>query len=113
MMTKQRAVVPLEHDIQNAIVDYLRMRGYLVLRLNAGATVIEQPNGGRRVIRGMPAGTPDLQALKAGQPALFIEVKRPGNKPTERQYQAMRELISHGAACLVATSVEDVQRAGV
>lgn len=112
-MTAQRAPVPLEHEIQNSIIDYLRMRQWYVLRLNAGAAVIEQPNGSRRVIRGVPAGVPDLLALKQGERALFIEVKRPGRKPTDRQYEAMHELVSHGASCLVATSVEDVRRAGV
>jgi hypothetical protein len=42
---------------------------------------------------------------------LFVEVKRPENRPTEAQLRKMAELRAHGARCIVATCVEDVQAA--
>lgn len=53
-----------------------------------------------------------MWAVKDGR-LLCVEVKRPGNKPTDTQRMVMAELEAHGARCLVATSVEDVRRAGV
>ena len=98
-----------ERAIQAACMEYLRLRGYYVLRLNSGAL----PNAHGRPVRMLPAGTPDVQALKAGQPPLFVEVKRPGKRPTAIQEMTMDTLRRHGARCLVATSVEDLQQAGV
>lgn len=57
----------------------------------------------------MPGLTMSLSSKQLG--LLVIAVKRPGNKPTPLQKAVMEELESFGARCIVATSVEDVERA--
>ena len=60
-------------------------------------------------------GTPDLMAFKKiypGKPGnilIFVEVKRPGKKPTYLQEQKMKELEEYGAKCIVATSIDDLK----
>ncbi len=77
------------------------------------------------MIRMTKAGTPDIMAFKMVSVTtmirpehqltveslrpLFIEVKRPGKKPTPLQQMKMEELESFGARCLVAHSVEEVE----
>jgi len=94
-----------ERAIQASIMTYLRLRGYYVLRLNAGAL----PNAQGRSVRMLPAGTPDLLAIKAGR-ATFVEVKRPGKMPTERQRLMMETLRLYGARCICATSIDELER---
>jgi len=100
-----KATPVAERTIQAAIIAYLRANQFYVLRLNAGAL----PNAQGRSVRMLPAGTPDLLAIKAGR-ATFVEVKRPGKMPTERQRLMMAELRSYGARCICATSIEELER---
>lgn len=102
-----------EAEIQRSIIQYLTMKNWYVLRLNSGMQVITQPGQARRAIHSTAAGTPDLLALRHDHAPLFIEVKRPGKKATPVQQVMMGVLIDHGATCMVATSVEDVQDEGI
>lgn len=105
--TQRPPAIP-ERAIQASCMEYLRLRGYYVLRLNSGAL----PNAQGRPVRMLPAGTPDVLAIKDGR-ALFVEMKRAGAKPTVLQEMAMATLDAHGARCVVATAVEDLQDAGI
>lgn len=94
-----------ERAIQSAIIQYLRIHGWYAERRNAGAWRDKRGH----VVRMAPAGTPDLWAIKDGA-SLFVEVKRPGEQPTERQEGMMATLERYGARCIVATGVEDLER---
>lgn len=107
--TKQQALPMSEHEIQNAIIKYLKDRGYYCMRLNSG-------NKGK--FYGQPAGTPDLMVFKPVEfdgkkyqevNLLFIEVKAPGKKPTAIQIVKMQELEEYSAKCIVAHSVEELE----
>lgn len=107
---------PSEIQITRQIMSYLAFKGYYVMRLNSGMLPMGEGRY-RRMIRMLPAGTPDIMAFKVITDPdvdyvdlLFIECKRPGNKPTDRQRAAMQELEAHGARCFVATSIEDVEK---
>ncbi len=107
-------LIPLEHQIQTTLIHYLRIKGFYVLRLNSGKFSVGEGRQ-RRFINGQEAGTPDLLALRQEGPSeevskqiLFIEVKRPGKKPTLLQKAKMKELESYGATCIVATCIEDL-----
>lgn len=97
----------------NAIIGMLRFKGYYVQRMNSGA--LRDRNN--RLIRMNRAGTPDIMAFKdkgccneeSYIDLLFIEVKVPGNKPTPLQTAVMEELSDHGARCIVAHSIEEVE----
>lgn len=111
--------VPLEHQIQTACIQYLRYKGFYVQRMNSGAMRM-QSKGKDYLLRMAAAGTPDLMAFKKiswdadfgdieETQLLFIEVKRPGKKPTPLQTEKMKELEEHGASCYVIHSVEELQ----
>jgi len=105
---------PLEKVAQKQIMEYLTLRGWVVERMNSGK--IPAKYGTKtRYISLHQAGTPDLQALRKAPngytEVLYVEVKRPGEKPTEvqlAQHERLRE--KAGARVIVATRWEDVER---
>lgn len=94
---------PLEHDIQSAFFDWIRLVRNVqpVLQL-----VRAWPNGGYRHAKtandlqdeGVEAGPPDvwLPAPRQGFTGLVIEFKRPGKKPTTIQREYADRLIAEG-----------------
>lgn len=108
-----------EAQIQQAIIGLLRFKGYYVQRMNSGMLPMGEGRS-RRLIRMNRAGTPDIMAFRGfihtnvycdrkSVDILFIEVKRPGLKATPLQIEVMKELEEHGAKCIVAHSVEEVE----
>lgn len=76
----------LESEIQAAIIRQYEQQGYLVVKIGLCNK----------------KGFPDLMALKDGK-ALFIEVKRPGEKPRPLQEYRHRELREKGFEVLILT----------
>lgn len=115
--TKKLTKLPVsEHQLQTEIMQYLRYKGFYVMRLNSGKYAMgEGPS--KRFIVGQEAGTPDILCFREGfihrgvthAQMIFIEVKKSGNKPTILQTAKMQELEGYGAKCFVATSIEDVE----
>ena len=106
----ERSEKPLEKDIQAAILQYLRLHPKIAFvgRFNSGAIQGEH-NGQTRFIQfNSIRGFPDIHGMLRGGKALYIEVKRPGGKPTTDQEQFMNHATKHGAAGLIAYSLEDV-----
>ena len=105
---------PLEKVAQKQIMEYLTLRGWVVERMNSG--MMPAKYGGKtRYVHLHTPGTPDVQALRKAPngytEVLYIEVKRPNEKPTEvqrEQHERLRE--KAGARVIVATSWEDVER---
>lgn len=102
----RRGGAPREQDIQRGILDALAWRGVYALRINSGA--IRTERGG--MVRGAPAGTPDVLCIVGGR-AVFLEVKRPGNKPTALQLEMHARLRAAGATVVVVTSVDEALEA--
>lgn len=112
-----------EHQLQNSIMQYLRMKGFYVTRMNSGALRSTDALGKMRLVRMHEAGTPDIMCFKeitrqaSGAHLLmvkhpiiyFFEVKIGKNKPTRLQEIRMRELEGKGAQCYVVYSLEQVQ----
>ena len=88
--------VLLEADVKRALQDYLHRKGWLT------TVNVQQGFGNVR-------GRPDLEALKRGV-TIYIECKRPGEKPTEAQHGYLNKLKSYGAICLVISSGEEIVR---
>lgn len=109
-----------EHQIQTMLMHYLQAKGWYVMRLNSGKFAVGEGSN-RRFINGQEAGTPDLMAFKdieykcghdthVQTDLVFVEVKTPQNpKPTDIQERKMHELEEHGARCIVAHSLEELQ----
>lgn len=81
-----------EQAIQTAIKKRLHDRGWLV----------------RKIIQCGDAGWPDLEAFKDGK-SVHIEVKRPGQKPTDLQAYRHKQLAHFGIEVIVATGINDVE----
>ena len=84
---KQRS----EQQIQFAIMTKLRASGWYVNKLITTSLV----------------GVPDLIAHKAGQ-TMYIEVKRPGQMPTDLQKHRMTELGRYGVKCMVCCNEKEL-----
>lgn len=103
----------IEHGIQAAIIDYLLLHGWAVLRLNSLAARTD--SGG--FVRGysfrapgiptMTSGMPDILAWRGGV-TLSLEVKQPGAKGTEAQLLCLNTLRKAGCKAAVVDSVEMV-----
>jgi len=99
-----------EHEIMNAIINILWIKGFYPMRLNSGKIPMESKYG-KRLIQLLPAGTPDIMAFKPYADhvkLIFVEVKAGNNEATWIQQQKMIELTRFGAKCIVAHSVDEL-----
>lgn len=87
--------VPLESSIVRSIMTYLE---------KLPNSKFEKTHGGRFG----KAGKPDITGCHKGR-RVEIEVKRPGEKPTDLQWKEMREWAKAGALVCWVTSVEQVR----
>jgi Holliday junction resolvase len=69
-----------EQQIQAKKIKELEAKGFYVIKL----------------IRTNKNGIPDLLVIPPGADVIFIEVKKPGNKPSKLQEYRMKELNQHG-----------------
>jgi VRR-NUC domain len=111
---------PKESDIQRAVLDYLKLCGALVIRVNSGGMYAgERKSGGKRFVRfNSEPGCSDIlaclpQSGDAECGPLFaafaaIEVKRPGKIPTPHQQTFLEDVTRRGGVALVVTSVQDL-----
>lgn len=108
-----------EQNIQNAIRIALSDHG-MVFRTNAGTfwqgkQVYDQDRKQRiltnlRPVSGLPEGFPDLVFFGKDGKTVFIETKRPGEKPKPEQENFINLARSYGFAAGVARSVDDAMR---
>jgi len=96
--------VKSETQISTEIADYLTKRGIFNLRLNAGRV----KKGGSWIYL-MPEGTPDRLCIVNKQ-AVFLEVKKPGEKATAKQLAMHDEIRSSGGIVAIVESVEDTAK---
>jgi len=82
-----------ETAIQREVVNALERAGCRVFRLNAG--------GYRQRVRLCPPGTPDLLCVPRRGPAIWMEVKRPGELTSDAQNEMLNELTSRGQRCWI------------
>lgn len=80
-----------ESTIQSKIAKRLRENGWLVTKL----------------IQTSMNGIPDLMAIRKGD-VIFLEVKKPGEEPSELQKYVIDNLQKAGCYSAVVTKVEDV-----
>ena len=81
----------LEKQIQTKLKKELERQGWTVLR----------------PINVSKSGFPDLWCLQNGT-LVFVEVKKPGEKPTALQHHRHKELQSQGFQVVIASSTEDI-----
>lgn len=101
--------MPLEADIQKAIMGFLRLHPKVVFvgRFNSGQAV----EGNRRIWFNTCPGFPDIHGLLTDGRALYVEVKRHDGRVTDDQKRFLERAANAGAVALVARSVDDVMGA--
>ncbi len=104
---KPKAPVPLEKDIQAAIIEYawytFRLKLY---RRNTGA-MSGTYNGKKRFVRFSEPGQADLWGIQPGTGVLIeCEVKRPGQKLSPEQDEWLQNCNKLGAIAFMADSTE-------
>jgi len=88
---------------QKAIVDYLTMQGFEVLRINSGTVKVK-----RGWMHNAKKGTPDILCIRQGR-CVFFEVKEPKKAPTKEQMKRQEELRRAGCHVVNVTSLDDVE----
>ena len=81
-----------EGKIQTSIVRYGKSQGFWVLRFEVMSM----------------AGFPDLLLLGHGRIA-FIEVKRPGKKPTKLQFKRLDQISEHDIPAIWCDNINDAK----
>lgn len=103
----------LEKEIQLAICDYLSLKHYFFWRQNT--TAVFDPT--TKFFRPMPKyamrGVSDIIVIGKRGFAVFIEVKRKGQKLSEYQELFKAQCEKVGATYLVANSLDDVIKIGL
>jgi Holliday junction resolvase len=82
-----------ESEIQRKIILFLESHGWLVVK----------------IIQCNKNGWPDLEAIRKFPEKVYIEVKRPSERPEPLQEYRMKKLREMGWTTIVARSVEDVK----
>jgi len=94
-----------ETIIQAEILSYLKDRGILATRNQSGHVQV-----GHNWVNLGAAGWPDIIGCLPGGRFLGIEVKRPGEKLSDKQKEICWQLFVIGAQIITATCVEDVEK---
>src|SRR4051812_43262788 len=95
-----------ESKVQSSIRVRLRRLGIVLYRRNTGAM-----RDGERVVRFSSPGQADLYGWEIRTGRHFeIEVKRPGNRPTLKQLEWLKECTRLGAVAFWADSVNIAER---
>lgn len=108
---------PLEKDVQAQIMQWLRLQGAFVLRINSGAFPAEYKGRRRFVKFNSEPGCSDILGILADGRFLACEVKRPGWKlrPSDHHEQEQASFLEairkRGGVGIFATCIEDVERA--
>ena len=93
-----------EHEIQNEI--RAALSPYAVMfRCNVGCGYTRN---GRFFSTGLPQGFSDLFGVRRSDGrAIFIEVKKPGGRPTQNQLNFIETMKKHGAVAGICYSPEE------
>ncbi len=102
--------LPLEIDIQRAIMDALKRHPKVsfVGRFNRGSAIRTDAKGRGYYTRfNSVPGFPDLHGMLKGGAAWYIEVKRPGGVTTDEQADFLAGIQRDGGLAGIATNVDE------
>lgn len=95
-----------EQDIQTTIIEYLRLRKFLVFKHHSTASTIR---GGEPVFfRNGDRGISDIIGCTPHGRFLAIEVKKPGGRVSDDQRGFLEQVRASGGIGFVAFSLDDV-----
>lgn len=97
----------LEQDIQKSIIDYLRIKKYVVFKANSTQFGIR--DGKAFAFASTQKGVSDIIACSTKGSFVAIECKKPGGKkPTPEQLDFLAQVKANGGIGIVAYSLDDV-----
>lgn len=102
-----------EKSVLNSCIQYLTLKGYVVIRNNTGAFAAEGANGKRRLIRFGQVGSSDIIACSKDGRFIAIECKSATGKLTSHQSDFLRKINNNNGTAIVARSVDDLINAGI
>lgn len=103
---------PKEKDIQRQCLDWLKLWGALVVRVNSGARPWVDARGRRRVFAfNSEPGCSDALCLLPGGGFAALEFKRAGEAPTDKQKSFLDEVSRRGGLALVVSSLDGLRAA--
>ena len=103
--------VPLEREIQAGIVIWLRLFAKAKVLVNRTERSYGKRMLGARDRDPEQRGSPDIIAALDGGRTLWLEIKRPGGKPSADQLRWHAELRALGHLVVIATCLEEVEAA--
>lgn|SRR3990167_6686505 len=96
-----------ESNIQKTIIDYLRLKKYLVFK-HRNVGIFRKDTGHYIPLPSGELGISDIIACSPQGVFTAIEVKVKGNKPTENQLNFIAEVKKRNGVGMVAYSLDDV-----
>jgi hypothetical protein len=102
---RARKIQLSENDVEKQLIGILGRHGYRAERLHAGTA--KTLDG--RFWQLHPTGTPDYVAVHGTRPSFYLEVKRPGKKPSAEQERKHMELKLQKQNVVTIDSVEALQ----
>jgi len=100
-----------ESILQVAVMAYLRtvlpksVRAYS----SQAGLVTSKASAGRAKAEGMTAGVPDITLVRSGGSVAYIELKAPGGRLSDAQFEWMDWCAANGIPMTVCRSVDDVR----
>jgi tricorn protease-like protein len=106
-LSKHKKYKKEEQKLVKACMDYLRCKGFLVLRNNSGRIFIND-NGKIRAIRAGMAGSSDIIACSPDGRFFAIECKSKKGRLTENQKEFLRKVSELGGVALVVRNIDEL-----
>lgn len=94
-----------EQTILKACLDFLRLKGCVVFRNNAGVVFVEE-KGRRRAIRMGTPGAPDIIGCAPGGIFIAIECKTKNGRVSQKQKDFLENIKNLGGFSLIVRNVE-------
>lgn len=95
-----------EQEIQKSIIDYLRLKKYVVFKHHSTGFAIRE--GRFNAFRYGEKGISDIIACSPKGTFVAIEVKRPGKKATPEQLEFLEQIRNRGGIGILAFSLDDI-----
>lgn len=106
----RRKFKQVEKEIQNAVCEYLQLKGYFFWRSNNVPAITRR--GDKWMFRALPKytprGIPDIMLVDDSK-FYGIEIKKPGAKLRPEQKVFMENLQKNGANYFIITSIEEAR----
>jgi len=97
-----------ERAVLSQIMQYLKLQGCLVYRMNTGASVFQNAEGPRRFVRFGIRGMADVLAFTRSGTVVWVEAKSSTGRQSDTQRVFQEEVEAFGHVYVLANSVDVV-----